>query len=678
MARMFPLEPRKSTNSNAEMNLFKGFKEQLPDEYLVFYSVAWQFRDIRRGNVGREIDFLIIKPYSGFLVLEVKGGKPVYYDGVRDEWFSSGNKITDPIRQSKEAKHSFQEKLKELFGGNNFYCVDSAVAFPDVEMDEDFRLDLPREYVLDSRDCYNLKNWVENAFNFSSTNNHCSTLYLNEDFLAKLADILCPARELSQPHSDYFAKLDQAIGKLTEEQFGVIDYLQRHRQLAISGSAGSGKTIIAVEKALRLDREGFNVLLLCFNPYLAASIQARVKNSGVLVSDFKSFVHYVLTDSPDQFELNSFIKNKSSESWSQFEKPSPKDIVLALDRLSTFPKKFDAVIVDEGQDFEVEWWDLVSLCLNDPENGILYIFFDDHQRIGRVDISLKYLINHPPIDLSENCRNAGEIYGLVKQLFPHAPSSNSRLEDKGVVEEWVYSSEGEMVKHVRSSLAKAEEYSPGLKDIVVITAEACDIKKSKFNGMILDTPHLKTLPELGTINWKYHVLRYLNKYGLYEHGLSNEPMPNKKDVQKVVDLCRKRIGNSPQPPFHWHMDIYGSLSIHAANNKPVVEKDEILTFFGNSQWVQTLPAPYKRYRFTTISDSSNHPEYYNIRLVDIPSFKGLDAEGIIFIYYDVFAIDDYQLKSSLYVALSRAKSFLYIISPTRMREEIQRLKRVTE
>jgi hypothetical protein len=109
-----------------------------------------------------------------------------------------------------------------------------------------------------------------------------------------------------------------------------------------------------------------------------------------------------------------------------------------------------------------------------------------------------------------------------------------------------------------------------------------------------------------------------------------------------------------------------------------LEKDEILTFFGNSQWAKTLPAPYKRYRLTTLSDFSNHPEYHNIRLVDIPSFKGLEAEGIIFIYYDVFSFDDYQLKSSLYVALSRAKSFLYIISPTRLKEEILRLKRVTE
>jgi hypothetical protein len=500
----------------------------------------------------------------------------------------------------------------------------------------------------------------------------------SEEFLAKLADILCPVREFSQSHCDYFAKMNQVIEKLTEEQLNVIGYLQRHRQVAISGCAGSGKTIVAVEEALRLDQEGFDVLLLCFNPYLAANIQDRVKNTGILVSDIKSFIHYILGDSPDQFELISFIKNKSSESWSQFEKPSPKDIVLAVDRLSTFPKKFDAVIVDEGQDFEVAWWDLVSLCLNDPENGILYIFFDDNQRIGHVDISLKHFINQPPIELSKNCRNAGEIYELVKQLFPQAPSTNSWLADKGVVEEWVYTSEEEMVRHVRSSLVRAEEYSSGLRDIVVITAEACGIEKSKFNGMILDTPHLGTTPELGTINWKYHVLRYLNKYGLYEHGLSNEPMPNKKDVQKVVDLCRKRIGNRPQPPFHWHMDIYGSLSIHAADNKPVVEKDEILTFFGNSQWAKTLPAPYKRYRLTTLSDFSNHPEYHNIRLVDIPSFKGLEAEGIIFIYYDVFSFDDYQLKSSLYVALSRAKSFLYIISPTRLKEEILRLKRVTE
>jgi len=62
----------------------------------------------------------------------------------------------------------------------------------------------------------------------------------------------------------------------------------------------------------------------------------------------------------------------------------------------------DAVIVDEGQDFREEWWLALRYLLNDPDSGIFYVFFDDHQNLyssGGVPLEVA------PVVLRKNCRN---------------------------------------------------------------------------------------------------------------------------------------------------------------------------------------------------------------------------------------------------------------------------------
>src|SRR5918997_5836857 len=65
--------------------------------------------------------------------------------------------------------------------------------------------------------------------------------------------------------------------QLTRRQFDVLDHLRGVRRASIGGPAGSGKTMLAVEKARRLEQEGFRVLLLCFNQPLARHLAAQLE-----------------------------------------------------------------------------------------------------------------------------------------------------------------------------------------------------------------------------------------------------------------------------------------------------------------------------------------------------------------------------------------------------------------
>ena len=71
-------------------------------------------------------------------------------------------------------------------------------------------------------------------------------------------------------------------------------------------------------------------------------------------------------------------------------------------------KKYDAVIVDEAQDFADSWWTPVLRSLRDEEEGGLYVYSDENQRIfarfGRPPVALV------PLVLDHNLRNTKQIH----------------------------------------------------------------------------------------------------------------------------------------------------------------------------------------------------------------------------------------------------------------------------
>ncbi len=64
------------------------------------------------------------------------------------------------------------------------------------------------------------------------------------------------------------------IERLTGEQAWLLDSLEDNREMAISGGAGSGKSVLAIEKAVRDARAGRRSLLTCFNAPLAKYLQS--------------------------------------------------------------------------------------------------------------------------------------------------------------------------------------------------------------------------------------------------------------------------------------------------------------------------------------------------------------------------------------------------------------------
>src|SRR6266702_8279606 len=120
MATMYPQRLPSSVKSNAERKLFDLLRDHLPNDYTVIWSIDWTVpRPSSSGGGAREseIDFLVLHPDKGILVLEVKGGG-VGYDGVRGEWYTIDRKgtrhtIKDPFKQAQDGKHTLRRELTQ-------------------------------------------------------------------------------------------------------------------------------------------------------------------------------------------------------------------------------------------------------------------------------------------------------------------------------------------------------------------------------------------------------------------------------------------------------------------------------------------------------------------------------------------------------------------------------------
>jgi superfamily I DNA and RNA helicase len=83
----------------------------------------------------------------------------------------------------------------------------------------------------------------------------------------------------------------------------------------------------------------------------------------------------------------------------------PYALALSADVLD---EGFDAIIVDEAQDFSDEYWLGVEMLLRDQKDGQLYIFIDENQALYRRRAHLP--VDDEPFYLTNNCRNTASIH----------------------------------------------------------------------------------------------------------------------------------------------------------------------------------------------------------------------------------------------------------------------------
>ncbi len=420
MARMYSNQLNPDTESAAEQQLYEAFRDGLDNDYTVFHSVAWQSLDGEGRPRDGEADFVIAHPQRGILVLEAKGGA-IHYDPHADCWTSTGrhgrtHEIRAPFVQVRYSKYALQEQLQNMPNmPRRRINVGHAVAFPDVVVGEILLgPDEPRQIILDATDLTDLSGWVGRALAYWRGQESQRGTAPGEEGVQALMNLLGKVRELRPALWGDFVQEREHLIRLTEQQYLILDALQRQRRAAICGCAGSGKTMLAAAKATRLALQGFRVLFTCFNKHLAADLRARLKPSVNL--DIVNF-HALCYNLAHQAGVLPVKRDDRRF----FDQQLPEVLMDAADSLGIC---YDAVIVDEGQDFRENWWVPLQMLLRDPDDGILYVFYDDNQRLYVRHGT--FPIQQPPYSLTVNCRNTRNIHQVVVKFYEAEVSPSAR------------------------------------------------------------------------------------------------------------------------------------------------------------------------------------------------------------------------------------------------------------
>jgi DNA helicase IV len=256
-----------------------------------------------------------------------------------------------------------------------------------------------------------------------------------------------------------------ALVRLTAEQTHILDTLAEVPRIAVKGAAGTGKTLVALEKARRLAHDGGRVLFLCFNRPLAEFLAARAE--GFTVKHF----HALCRDLATAAGIPWRPPRDRAAARDYLETEPPQQLMQALD---AYPdERWDAVIVDEGQDFREYWWLAVEKLLRNPKTDVLWVFFDPLQNLygGGPTEALGLLA----ASLTWNCRNTARIATFASAFVAAKPKIKPGTPDGARVEELVCTTRRDMLEAVRTSLHRlvSEEKIPADR-IVVLTPGAKD------------------------------------------------------------------------------------------------------------------------------------------------------------------------------------------------------------
>ena len=419
MARMFPERPR-ATSPDSERRVFNELKATLDDEFVVFHSVAWHGR---RGKPDGEVDFLVAHP-NGLLVLEVKGGG-IGFEATTASWFSIDRhgerfQISDPFTQALTGKHQLIAEIRAdpRWPDGRPCQIGYAVVLPNVPIAADgFTQRGKREITFGSNDLATLGVGIRECLRYWHELEPAPAP--RADGMKALIAMYGTSRLYRVPLSQTVADDEERIIELTEEQFEILAQLARHRRAAITGCAGSGKTLLAVEKARRLAESGQKVLLTCFNKTLAEYLRAtRPLPPNLDVVHFHGL-------------CEEFVEAAGMRGDRPIDVPYYEWLPGAmLEAFQHVGRRYDGVIIDEGQDFKSDWFELLELCLDDVRGGEFYVFSDDNQRLYSNDALPDWL--GPPYQLTKNVRNSNQVGRLVESFYKGPPVRLSGIDGRTV------------------------------------------------------------------------------------------------------------------------------------------------------------------------------------------------------------------------------------------------------
>ena len=390
MATVIPaLSTCVSRMTQGERRTAERLEQKLDDDYLVWY-------DVPVGPKHAHPDFVVLHPRRGLLILEVKDWRlETIRTASKQTWeiLAQGvpKNVANPIEQARHYAHQVVDALSK---DQRLTNADGKLAFPwsygvvlthitrrQFEAAELHFAIEPHRVV-----CRDEMTATVEAEDFQSRLwAMFPTLMrgvLSIPQIDRVRWILFPEVRVNPP-SDLFPADEEASDTLPDIM-RVMDLQQEQlaRSLGeghrvIHGVAGSGKTMILGYRAEYLAKASANakpILVLCYNQPLAVKLDAVMAAKGLAAK-----VHVRNFHKWCRQQLVAYGQALPAQGPDMFEQ-MVAGVIRGVDRGQIPSGQYQAVLIDEGHDFEAAWLKLAAQMV-DPATNSLLLLYDDAQSI---------------------------------------------------------------------------------------------------------------------------------------------------------------------------------------------------------------------------------------------------------------------------------------------------------
>lgn len=484
MAKFYPTIINSFHSSEGECLVYEALSK-LNNEYVVFHSYRWLGEINQRRSEG-EADFVVLHPQKGILSIEVKAGSIAYYNGnwIQTNRHTKESKIIDPVGQAAESQYRIQNYLRRHFNGL-IPVVGRAVWFPSVSIHDKITLPLEvnRDIIFDVGSLDNPAKDLDKAFSYWKLNLGVIRTELCIHDFKNVIKLLMPSFKIVESVASTAFESKRSYIQMTRQQASILNFLQEQPTAVIHGPAGTGKTMLAIEKANMLASKGEKVLYLCFNEFLVSYLNEHYKDTGIIFHNIRSLAE----------ELMPHVECSISEIIPRFTEYFQNEYDDCL-------WSYNNVVIDEGQDIPESILEHISI-LTDMLNGHYYVFYDKNQYI-MMHKSTHWLDTYGDcrLVLYKNCRNTAEIARTIGTTVENIKKDVYINDLSGIIPKGsFYKTPKELIVVVSDFVTRMLQDKLKVEDVVILTID------SVKNSMLQNNMHIGSIP-ISTTPKKGHIL----------------------------------------------------------------------------------------------------------------------------------------------------------------------------
>jgi len=444
MAKVFPSgwrEVNPLADIGRELETLELLGKCLDDSYTVYHGVHWTNVESKNYAIYGEIDFAVVSPSGKLLLIEQKTGYLDETDDGLEKKYSEKSKNV-PFQIARNA-HGLQHRLRQALKGNSVF-VDSILYCPDYKIKKLGSAGIDPKRIVDSTRKDQLVEIIQSIIPADEPN--VTVQELLHQFLSDLLEIVPDVNAVIGQTDKLYTRVSGGLSEWAQK----IDFTPF--RLRVIGTAGSGKTQLALSVFRESIKQGRKPLYVCYNRSLADHV-SKVAPEGGLVTGYHQLgdrIAKLLGTPIDHLKPGPFAQMEAT-----LDSYLPSDAQM-----------FDDLIVDEGQDFKPIWAaNLLRLLrpsgkawwLEDPLQNVYArerIPFD-----GWVTIRSEANYRSPKKVLS----GINELLGLVPPILSCSPIEG------GEVEVLTYESQSELVPRTVEALDRAIELGFESKHIALLS-----------------------------------------------------------------------------------------------------------------------------------------------------------------------------------------------------------------